>query len=110
MGAIVRRFYINYYGELLDEINRGMPTDRFIAEWYIRSPRVKEIIENNKKSTIPYEKLLELDPHIATHVEIRDNKPILIDTSLSNKRDIVVIEIPGDINELKKKDRELMLN
>ncbi len=110
MGVIIRKFYINYYGELQDEINRGMPTDRFIAEWYIRSPRVKAIIEENKKKTITYENLLELDPHIATNVEIKNNKPILINTSLSNKKDLVVIEIPGDINELKKKDLELVLD
>ncbi|MCD6196737.1 MAG: hypothetical protein J7J82_08140 [Staphylothermus sp.] len=110
MGVIIRKFYINYYGELQDEINRGTPTDRFIAEWYIRSPRVKAIIEENKKKTITYEKLLELDPHIATNVEIKNNKPILINTSLSNKKDLVVVEIPGDINELKKKDLELVLD
>ena len=31
LGVIVREYYINYYGEIRDNINRGLPSDR--ARW-----------------------------------------------------------------------------
>ena len=39
-GVIVRRFKVNYYGTTNFEHNRGIKTDRFVAEWYLKSPRV----------------------------------------------------------------------
>ncbi len=39
-GVVVRRFKVNYYGITDFEYNRGVETDRFVAEWYLKSPRV----------------------------------------------------------------------
>jgi len=52
LGVVVRAFKENYYGELEDSINRGMPTDRFIAEWWIRSPRVVERVERGRRPAL----------------------------------------------------------
>jgi len=52
LGAVVRVFKENYYGELEDSINRGMPTDRFVAEWWIRSPRVVERVERGRRPSL----------------------------------------------------------
>jgi len=41
LGGIVRRYLPNCYGELNDEMNRGLPTDRFLVEWFITSKRVQ---------------------------------------------------------------------
>lgn len=35
LGGIVRRYVPDYYGELHDGLNAGLPTDRFILEWWI---------------------------------------------------------------------------
>jgi len=42
LGAIAKKFYVNYYGELDDAINYGMPTDRLEAEWWVRCKRVED--------------------------------------------------------------------
>lgn len=42
LGVICRKYYPNYYGEMGDSINRGMISDRFKAEWWIKSERVKK--------------------------------------------------------------------
>jgi predicted GNAT superfamily acetyltransferase len=44
LGAIVRDYEINVYGESSSLLHRGTPTDRFIAEWELRSPHVERRI------------------------------------------------------------------
>ena len=45
LGGIVRHYLVNYYGEMRDALNRGIPSDRFLVEWWIKSQRVKKRIE-----------------------------------------------------------------
>jgi predicted GNAT superfamily acetyltransferase len=39
LGAIVRRYYPNVYGETSGALQRGLDSDRIIAEWWIDKPR-----------------------------------------------------------------------
>jgi predicted GNAT superfamily acetyltransferase len=41
LGAVCGTYYRDYYGEMRDELNAGLPTDRFQADWYIASNRVE---------------------------------------------------------------------
>lgn len=46
LGAIVRRYMRNQYGRSSSHLHGGLPTDRCVAEWWIRKPRVRgETIE-----------------------------------------------------------------
>lgn len=40
LGAIARRFVHNQYGTSTSPLHGGLPTDRLVAEWWIRSERV----------------------------------------------------------------------
>jgi predicted GNAT superfamily acetyltransferase len=41
LGAIVRRYIPNCYGRTSSPLHAGLPTDRLVAEWWLRSSRVK---------------------------------------------------------------------
>jgi len=41
LGAVCNTYVVNLYGELRDDLNRGLPTDRFQADWWIASKRVE---------------------------------------------------------------------
>jgi predicted GNAT superfamily acetyltransferase len=41
LGAIVRRYYVNYYGDISSVLHSGLDSDRVVAEWWIEQPRVK---------------------------------------------------------------------
>lgn len=42
LGAIIRRYEVNYYGEGLSSVfGRGVPSDRVFAEWWVLSSRVE---------------------------------------------------------------------
>jgi predicted GNAT superfamily acetyltransferase len=46
LGAIVRRYLRNQYGASSSPLHGGLPTDRLVAEWWIRGPRAKtEVVE-----------------------------------------------------------------
>ena len=46
LGAIVRRYARNQYGMSTSPLHGGRPTDRCVAEWWIRKPRAKaEVVD-----------------------------------------------------------------
>jgi len=40
LGVIVRTYYVNLYGATESELQRGLESDRLVAEWWINKPRV----------------------------------------------------------------------
>jgi predicted GNAT superfamily acetyltransferase len=56
LGAIVRRYHVNFYGVSSSRLQGGLPTDRFVAEWYLNSSRVSGLLEGHQE---PSFKVLE---------------------------------------------------
>jgi predicted GNAT superfamily acetyltransferase len=44
LGAIARRYLPNFYGRTSSPLHAGLPTDRLVAEWWIQSTRVADIL------------------------------------------------------------------
>jgi predicted GNAT superfamily acetyltransferase len=44
LGVIVRRYVRNQYGTTTSPLHGGLPTDRCVAEWWMSSPRVTEVL------------------------------------------------------------------
>jgi predicted GNAT superfamily acetyltransferase len=44
LGAIARRYNINQYGITSSPLQGGLPSDRLIAEWWLKSRRVESLI------------------------------------------------------------------
>ncbi len=42
LGVIVREYLPNYYGEISSTLYSGLPTDRLLAEWFIKEERKKK--------------------------------------------------------------------
>jgi predicted GNAT superfamily acetyltransferase len=42
LGTIAKVYHENFYGDMDDDINRGLPSDRAEAEWHLRAPRGSE--------------------------------------------------------------------
>ncbi len=50
LGGITRKIYPNFYGEMeFSPLYKGVPSDRFVVEWYINTKYVKERITNPVK-------------------------------------------------------------
>jgi len=46
LGAIARRYTINQYGITSSPLQGGLPTDRLVAEWWLKSKRVEALLKN----------------------------------------------------------------
>lgn len=42
LGAVASQYKANYYGDLQDEMNQALPTDRFLVEWWPDCDHVRE--------------------------------------------------------------------
>ena len=48
LGAISRRYNINQYGITSSPLQGGLPSDRLIAEWWLKSKRVESLLQQGK--------------------------------------------------------------
>lgn len=48
LGAIVRRFIPNMYGITTSPLHGRLPTDRLVAEWHLRSARVRRALADKR--------------------------------------------------------------
>lgn len=85
LGVFSRTYLRNFYGEMDDSLNFGMPTDRFVAEWW----------NDYGKPRLP-------DPQV--FVNERDE---LYSASYKDEEDLVGVYIPKDFVSVKKDDKDL---
>lgn len=52
LGTIVRRYLPDVYGHTTSPLHGGLPTDRLVAEWWLRSPRVQSRLEGKPDQEI----------------------------------------------------------
>jgi predicted GNAT superfamily acetyltransferase len=60
LGAVARQYVVNLYGIVSSPLQGGLPTDRLVAEWWLRSPRVEQTLRDGSP---PH-------PEIAGRVEV----------------------------------------
>jgi predicted GNAT superfamily acetyltransferase len=48
LGAVAERYLVDYYGEMDDDLNRGLPSDRLEVDWWLRTPRVAARLEGRQ--------------------------------------------------------------
>jgi len=105
LGVIARVFKQNYYGEIEDSINRGMPTDRFMAEWWIRSQRVSSRVDRGYRPTMEeIFRSVRID-HVVSHT---GDPPRWEGYRVSSYREVGVV-IPRSISRLRDMDRDQAL-
>lgn len=107
LGALARSYLTDHYGDLQDDLNRGLSTDRFMVEWWITSSRVETRIEGSRKQ-------LDL-AHILAAGAVRANSVTLNDRRLpvpdgmqdGLEGNLVLVEIPSEFDQLREADPEL---
>jgi len=52
LGAISRRYTVNQYGLSSSPLQGGLPTDRLVAEWWLRSRRVETLLHEGKLTQV----------------------------------------------------------
>ncbi len=99
LGVICRRYYVNYYGPMEDELNRGMETDRFLAEWWLTSPRVERRIKGMSGG--------DAEGCLAMEVEEQEEFRVPVGFKYNLDCDRVLVEIPANIVSIKRKNLDV---
>ena len=105
LGCINNTYIVNLYGEMKDEVNYGLPSDRFYVEWWLDSGRVKKRIEGVAPPSI--DEILALGAKKINKVDYVDGLPKIRDYDTSNSDKILVLEIPHDMDAVKRKNLNL---
>lgn len=108
LGAVCNTYIQNFYGEVDDGLNKGLPTDRFKVEWWIESDYV-----NSDRET----KIISLSSadYVFPSEITKSGLAMLSDFNfdLSNglfESDMILIPVPTNFQALKKQDGELALD
>ncbi len=64
LGAVARRYNINQYGVSFSPLQGGLPTDRLVAEWWLRSKRVEALMGNGKLPAFQVEETVTVPEEI----------------------------------------------
>src|ERR1700735_3574264 len=64
LGAIARRYNINQYGITSSPLQGGLPSDRLIAEWWLKSKRVETLLSTGKNPPSKIEMKIEVPAEI----------------------------------------------
>ncbi len=94
-GVSSVRYYVDYYGEMEDGINAGLPSDRLEADWPAKGRR------RRNPAAPPSPDRLVLASNRKGHPEIRGP---------GESENVTGIEIPASLAELKQKDPSLALD
>jgi predicted GNAT superfamily acetyltransferase len=95
LGVIARNYMVDYYGPMDDSINWGLPTDRFLCEWYLDS--------STQASIRPYRGGVTNETFRVIQRTGAEPYPRCKDWSIDLSAEKVLVDIPRDIVELKKK-------
>jgi predicted GNAT superfamily acetyltransferase len=60
LGAMARRYHVNFYGVSSSRLQGGLPTDRLVAEWCLNSPRVTAILEGRPRAACNIEERISV--------------------------------------------------
>lgn len=48
LGAVARRYNVNQYGITSSPLQGGLPSDRLVAEWWLNSKRLQNVVETGR--------------------------------------------------------------
>lgn len=103
LGVVVEEYLLNVYGDSSSPLHQGTPTDRFIAQWWMRSPHVESVLAGQVPPLGPV--IREL-PLVNTTVE-RGDWLACVGTDLARQDDELAVAIPMDFNEMLEREPAL---
>ncbi|MFC5449916.1 GNAT family N-acetyltransferase [Paenibacillus aestuarii] len=102
LGAYVKTYVESYYGEMNDQINRGLPSDRCIVEWKLNSNRA---IAATQGAALEEERWKAYDRLIDWQVCGVNPSPISLKSA--GEKSGYLIPVPTSIQNIKQLDMAL---
>lgn len=97
LGTVCNTYMRDFYGEMRDIMNQGLPSDRFEVDWWVHSRRVERRLSKRSRRPLHYEDFLRAESLVIPALSPLPN--LSPDTNR-----IILIEIPMNFPELKVAD------
>jgi predicted GNAT superfamily acetyltransferase len=114
LGGVCSTYINNYYGEMRDELNAGLPTDRFQVDWWVNSRRVIRRLSRRPRLKLDLAHFLAAGTRILNPTRmseaglprpVGDSDPASdIKNELASEHSLMLLEIPADFIALKTAD------
>ena len=102
LGCVAGRYFVNIYGTAERGLNAGLPTDRLLAEWWIREPAVVD-----RLAGVPVAPPVGLPAVAEVASDPRTGFLALARVDLDRGEPALLVEIPESIRAIKLADLEL---
>ena len=89
LGAIARRYSVNHYGHSSSPLQGGLPTDRLVAEWWLKSKRVVNLLDKKQPPQFKVEKKIEVPAQIYAWKASADDRPKAAEIQKRNRQDFL---------------------
>ena len=90
LGAIVRRYSVNQYGTSSSPLQGGLPTDRCVAEWWLNSDRVCQLLAKGQRPAINPEKTISVPAQVSQWKADPAKRDYARDVQLSNREQFLL--------------------
>jgi predicted GNAT superfamily acetyltransferase len=107
LGGIGREYMRNFYGLMRGPQNRGLESDRLLIRWKLDSKEVEEKLSRKLKDEVDNVYLVNFEK---SNVIVRDGPfKRILDYKLNLNVERFCLEIPTDIESMKKKDLSIAI-
>jgi predicted GNAT superfamily acetyltransferase len=107
LGVVVDEYAINVYGESTSRLHKGTPTDRFVAQWWIRERHVMRRIESQDALVVRTREAADAPLVNRTRASGKWLACEEYDLARSERR--IWVEIPTGFTEMQTEDPPLAL-
>lgn len=108
LGAVCNTYRRSEYGDMRDGLNAGLPSDRFMVDWWINTRRVETRLGKRARGTLKLDDFskAELQPLYALQAE-SNHLPRPPEHFSPLEGNLTLAEIPTDFSALKEADFSL---
>ncbi len=89
LGAIARRYNINQYGITSSPLQGFLPTDRLVAEWWLKSKRVESLLSEGEHRPFSEELRIEVPAEIYAWKAEAETRQKASDVQLRNRQQLL---------------------
>lgn len=120
LGAVCNTYRRSYYGAMRDRLNAGIPSDRFVIDWWVNSSRVRNRMSKQVRRKLDLAHYLAAEVPIINPTRLEDSglpapgdmtptmqKLLEMGPAGPEKAPLILIEIPADFQSLRRENLAL---
>jgi len=99
LGVVCRHYYRNFYGDMADGLNRGLPSDRFEVEWWINNRRVEKRLQG-QATRVRLADVQQAGAHLINSTVTESGMRLPQDIHKTDAS-VLLLEVPADFQAVK---------